>query len=262
MRRDQLLASIIVGLIAMGSNAGFAMDAREIMRRVERQNSAGDEVVELTMTLVNASGRQHVRTATLYQKQKSDVDDMRLIRFHTPPDIAKNGVLTIENSDRADDQWIYLPAYHTVRRIAPANRRDTYMGTDFAYEDVTDRKLNEYQFKILRQEECNGTMCVVIESVPTASNLIKETGYSKTISWVDPVRYVILKEEFYDKEQNLFKVLTNSNLQQYSNKYRFKRMEMVNIQTNHRTIVEVNNRKIDTGIPAKIFTVRYLKRGR
>ena len=215
MRIRQLLTAIIIGLIATCPDAGSAMDAKEMMRRVERQNSAADEVVQVEMTLINASGRRHVRTATLYQKQKNDVDDMRLIRFHTPPDMAKNGVLTIENNDRDNDQWTYLPAYHTVRRIAPSNRRDTYMGTDFAYEDVTDRKLDEYQFKILREEEYNANACVVIESIPTVPKLKKETGYSKTISWVDPVKYVILKEEFYGQNQKLFKVLTNSNLQQY-----------------------------------------------
>ena len=95
MRIRQLLTAIIIGLIATCPDAGSAMDAKEMMRRVERQNSAADEVVQVEMTLINASGRRHVRTATLYQKQKNDVDDMRLIRFHTPPDMAKNGGLTI-----------------------------------------------------------------------------------------------------------------------------------------------------------------------
>jgi len=238
------------------------MDAKEIMRRVERQNSAADEVFQLKMTLIDAGGRRHVRTATFYQKQKNDVDDMRLIRFHSPPDLAENGVLTIENSNRDNDQWTYLPAYHTVRRIAPANRSDTYMGTDFAYEDVTDRKLDEYQFKILGKEEYKGNDCVIIESIPAAPKLKKETGYSKIISWVDPVRYVIFKEEYYDRNQKLFKTLTNTGLQKYDSKYRFQRMEMVNVQTNHHTVIEVNSRKINSGIPDKIFTVRYLKRGK
>ncbi|MCP4622684.1 MAG: outer membrane lipoprotein-sorting protein [bacterium] len=257
-----LLSALGVGLMVMGPCTTCAMDAKELMRRVERQISAVDEIVKVKMTLINAAGRQHVRTATLYQKQKNDVNDMRMVRFHTPPEMAKHGVLTIENSDRDDDQWAYMPAYHTVRRIAPANRSDTYMGTDFAYEDMTDRKLDEYKYKTLKEEKFNGTACTVIESIPAAEKLRKETGYSKTISWIDHDNYLVLKVAFYDRNQKLLKILTNSELQQYGAKYRFHRMEMVNVQTDHRTLIEVKSRKINAGIPAKIFTVRYLKRGK
>lgn len=257
-----LLLVLWVGLSAVAPSAGLALDAKELMRRVQQQNGAADEMVDVEMTLIDAGGRRHERTATLYQKQKSDRNNMRMIRFHSPPDLAKHAVLTIENSDRDDDMWAFMPAYHTVRRIASANRSDTYMGTDFSYEDLIDRKLDEYQFKTLRKEEYNGTACTVVESLPAAPKLKEETGYSKTISWIDPEKYLLLKAEFYDRDQKLLKVLTNSDLQQYGAKYRFQRTEMVNVQIDHRTLIEVQSRKINAGLPAKIFTVRYLKRGK
>ena len=71
------------------------------------------------------------RTGTVYERQaaRGALDKMRLISFHSPADIKGSGVLTIEHSDRKNDRWLYLPAYHTTRRISPANRGDRYMST-------------------------------------------------------------------------------------------------------------------------------------
>lgn len=256
-------------IIALGLSVPLFADAetstrdpKEIMKRVERMSSARDEVVQVDMVLVDSRGRRRKRTSTLYTKQKSHVDDMRLIRFHTPADLAKSGVLTIENSDRDDDQWMYLPAYHTARRIPSANRSDTYMGTDFAYEDIADRKIDEYQYRILKVDPYEGIECLVIESIPYDEKLKKETGYSKTIFWVDSEKSVIWKSVFYDKKGALYKTLISKNLKQYDEKYRFQHLTMHNVQKNHKTIVEFHDRRINTGLSGKIFTVRYLKRGR
>jgi len=254
--------SLVLLMSQVPALAETDMDAKEIMRQVELQNSAVDEVLDITMTLVDADGRERSRTATLYIKQKSGMDDMRLIRFHTPADIAKSAVLTIENSDRDNDQWVYLPAYHTTRRIATANRSDNYMGTDFAYEDITDPRIDEYQYAIVRQEKYREIECVIIESIPTAEKLVNETAYSKTVSWIDPGKFVTLKQEFYDKKGELLKVLTNLELEQYGEKYRWQQTEMENVQTQHKTINEVTKREINTGLSDNIFTQRYLKRGR
>jgi len=264
MKVKVTLTIIIMGLLMLQIPrlAKTEMDAKEIMRQVDLQSSATDEVIDITMVLIDKKGKERARKATLYTKQKNDTDDMRLIRFHTPADIAKSAVLTIENSDRDNDQWVYLPAYHTTRRITAANRSDNYMGTDFAYEDITDPRIDEYQYKILKREKYRETDCVVIESIPVDEKLKKETGYSKTISWIDPGKFVNLKQEFYDKKGELLKVLTNLELKQYGEKYRWKRTEMENLQKKHKTINEVTKRKINTGLSANTFTQRYLKRGR
>ena len=73
-----LLPAIFVGMMVMSPGNASDMDAKELMRRVDRQISAVDEIVKVKMTLINAAGRRHVRTATLYQKQKNDVTDMRI----------------------------------------------------------------------------------------------------------------------------------------------------------------------------------------
>ncbi|MFQ5897433.1 MAG: outer membrane lipoprotein-sorting protein [Candidatus Methylomirabilia bacterium] len=251
-------------LLAAGLAAGQQRDAAEVMRRVQRQDTATDEKVDFTMQLIDSSGRIRERTGTVYERQiaPGSLDEMRLIRFHSPPDFRKSGVLTIEHSDRDNDQWMYLPAYHATRRVAPANRGNRYMGTDFLYEDIMRAKIEEYRHTSRGQETLEGVRCLVIKAVPVAEKLQRETAYSKTVSWVDPARDVILRVDYYNRDGAFFKRLTMAGLERVSGNYRWRQMRMEDFGRRHVTIVNYHSRKIGLGVPKRYFTERYLKRGR
>lgn len=236
-------------------------DARDIMQRFIAQMSASDEVVEMAMRLIDSEGQMRQRTATLYTQKKTGEDARRLIRFHTPPDMAKSGVLTLEHRDRDADQWFYLPAYHTSRRIASANRSDTYMGTDLSYEDITDPKLEQFDYRSLGTERLQDTEWWVIDAIPIDPTLKAESGYSRIVYWIDPDKSVALKIEYYDRAGELFKRLTNAGLEPIGRYHRWKTAEMHDLRRQHRTILEVSNRRVDQGVEDRYFTVRYLERG-
>jgi outer membrane lipoprotein-sorting protein len=232
------------------------------MQKVVDQYRPDTEVLEIEMTLVDKDGKQWVRTGTFYTKKKDKNDNMRLFVFHTPPDLAKSGVLTIENTLGEDDQWMYVPAYHTVRRIPPSSRGSQYMGTDFYYEDIITPRPEEYEYTITGKEIFNGVDCTIINAVPASERLKKESGYGKVIDWVDESKYVILKQELYDKNNVLIKILINYHLKQNKDSYYWNLREMTTIATNHKTITENNKVTIDGPLDDDIFTVRYLKRGK
>src|SRR4051812_672212 len=112
--------------LALSARILFAMEPKEIMEKVRWQNSAKDDQVKIDMQLIDAGGDVKARTATSSSKRKSPdkPELMKLIRFHTPPEMAKAGVLTLENDGGDPDQWIYIPAVFTSRRIPSANRGD------------------------------------------------------------------------------------------------------------------------------------------
>lgn len=242
----------------------FAQDLspREIMQKVVDQFKPDTEIQEIEMALIDKNGKQWMRTGTFYSKKKTQKDDMHLFIFHSPPDLDKSGVLTIENTRGEDDQWMYVPAYHTVRRIPPNNRGSQYMGTDFYYEDIIAPRTDEYEHTITGKEKLQGTNCTVISSVPISDRLKRESGYGRIIAWVDESRYVILKHELYDKNNELMKILISSDFKKYKNSYYWNRREMTTIITNHRTIIENRKVTIDEPLDSEIFTVRYLKRGK
>ncbi|MFH1288111.1 MAG: outer membrane lipoprotein-sorting protein [bacterium] len=245
-------------------SAIFAKDLspREIMQKVVDQFKPDTEVQEIEMTLIDKDGRRWVRTGTFYNKKKTQKDDMHLFIFHSPPDLNKSGVLTIENVSGEDDQWMYVPAYHTVRRIPPNSRGSQYMGTDFYYEDIITPRTEEYDYTFKGKEKLNGTDCTIINSIPISVRLKKESGYGRIVAWVDENKYVILKHELYDKNNELIKILISSDFKKYKNSYYWNHREMTTIATNHKTTIENKKVTIDEPLDDKIFTVRYLKRGK
>ena len=242
---------------------GQVPDPVELMRRVQRQDTAPDEQVQFLMQLINASGQIRERTGTIYERQVSAgaVDEMRLIRYHTPADIKGSGVLTIEHPDRDNDQWLYLPAYHATRRIAPANRGDRYMGTDFLYEDIMREKIEHYRYRASGEDSVGGIHCVVLEAVAVAEQLARETAYSKKVIWVDPDRDLILRVEYYDREGRLFKRLTVTEVETDAGRHRWRVVRMEDFVRHHATIMRYHGRKIGAGVPERYFTEQYLKRG-
>ena len=256
---------VAAGVIGLGPclAGGQSPDPVELMRRVQRQATAPDEQVQFTMQLVNASGQSRERTGTNYERQVATgaLDEMRLIRFHSPADIKGSGVLTIEHSDRENDQWLYLPAYHATRRISPANRGDRYMGTDFLYEDIMREKIEEYRYRTVTEETLGDVRCVVLEAVATAEQLTRETAYAKKLIWIDPGRDVILRTDYYDREGRFFKRLIVAGIEKVANKYRWLGVRMEDSVRQHTTVVKYHDRKIGAGVPERYFTEQYLKRG-
>jgi hypothetical protein len=253
---------IAAGFVATLALAGEDGGAREIMRRVLRDSRADDEVASVLVELVDASGRVRRRTTTVYSKRRTGEQSARLIRFHAPPDLARSAILTIEHADRDADQWIYLPAYHAARRIAAANRGDTWMGTDLTYEDISDPKLEHYEYTTLRHEPLDGVRCAVIAAVPTDHRLKEQSAYARTVFWVDPAESVALKIEYYDRTGRLLKVLTNADLRRHGRYRRWGVTRVHDVTRNHRTVLTVTDRKIDRGLSDEHFSVSHLERGR
>jgi len=256
---------LAVALSAAGTFPLAAEDgltARKLTEEVIASASADDESVAIDMELTDSRNQVRQRTATLYSKKDGDGNVMRLIRFHTPADLARSGILVLDKGEEDAEQWLYLPAYHTSRKVAAANRSDTWMGTDFAYEDMSDPNVDRYEYRYLADERVDGTDCKVVEAVPRDEKLKKESGYSKTVSWIDPVRKIAMKVDFYDKEGALSKELRYSRLETRGKYYRWGAWEMHDVKRAHRTALRFKDRKIDQGIEDRFFTVRYLERGR
>ena len=256
---------VVAGAIGLAPclAGGQTPDPVELMRRVQRQATAPAEQVQFAMQLINASGQIRERTGTVYERQVTlgSLDEMRLIRFHSPADIKGSGVLTIEHSDRENDQWLYLPAYHATRRISPANRGDRYMGTDFLYEDIMREKIEEYRYRTSGEDTLGGVRCLVLEAVAAAEQLVRETAYSKKLIWVDPARDLILRIDYYDRDGRLFKRLIVAEVERVADKYRWGVVRMEDSVRQHATVMKYHSRKIGAGVPERYFTEQYLKRG-
>ena len=250
---------LVTAMIAvMGFSANAQLTGRQIVEKAYNLPTGDDQTSVLTMTLTNKSGQTRVRKIQQYTKQIGDVEKS-IMFFLSPADVKNTSFMnwSYDDDNKADDQWIYLPALKKVKRISSDSKSDYFMGSDFTYDDLGDRKLDADKHKLLREETVNGVKCYVVESVSKDEDYM----YSKTITWIRKDNFVGMKKEFYDEDGELLKILTIKKVEKISGFWIITQSEMKNIQKNHKTTIQLTNVKINTGVPASKFTERMMMRG-
>ncbi|MCK5855852.1 MAG: outer membrane lipoprotein-sorting protein [Bacteroidales bacterium] len=251
----KLIALAII--MVFGFSAKAQITANEIVEKVYNLPTGEDVTSTLNMTLTNKSGQTRVRKIQQYFKNFGDVEKS-IMFFMTPADIKNTSFMNWSyDSDKSDDQWIYLPALKKVKRISSDSKSDYFMGSDFTYDDLGDRKLDADVHKLLREETIDGHACYVVESVSKDEDYM----YSKTITWIRKDIFVGMKKEFYDEDSELLKVLTIKKVEKIEGFWVITHSEMKNVQKNHKTTIKLSNIKINTGVSASKFSERMMTRG-
>ena len=221
--------------------------------------SWGDSSANMLMILRNRQGDTTRREIRNRQLEVEGDGDKSLSIFDSPNDVKGTAFLSHTHVDRADDQWIFLPALARVKRIASNNKSGPFMGSEFAYEDITSQELAKYTYTWLKDETYESQQTHVIERIPT----YKHSGYTKQIVWIDKGMLQALKIDFYDRKGALLKTLTSHEHQQYNGKYwRAARMEMVNHITGKSTTLNWTNYQFSNGYSKRDFDKNSLKRVR
>jgi predicted RND superfamily exporter protein len=256
-------ALLLAGLLAAPAHAA-ELTAEAVMQRNFVVLKVDDSTADATFTLRNSDGQERVRkTITRTKLQPNGVDNMRLVRFLSPQDVRSTATLTIENSDRDDDIWIYLPALKKTRRLLASNKKDSFVGTDFSYGDIIGFKVGEWRHSILREEAVDGAPCFVVESLPGSPEIEENSGYSKRLNWIRKDNFVAVKGEFYDTAGRLLKTVAAADLHEVDpakGRWQAMRLEARNVQTGHSTTIELQNFKANQGLSAQQFAARELER--
>lgn len=227
--------------------------------RKARDVGWGDTQAEMSMILRNAQGQESERKMRTKVLEVSDDGDKGLTIFDQPRDVKGTAFLNFSHAVEPDDQWMYLPALKRVKRIASRNKSGPFMGSEFAFEDMSSFEIEKYQFKHVRDETLNGMDMFVIEQVPVD----KYSGYTRQLVWIDKEHYRPHKIEFYDRKDSLLKTLEMHDYKLYLDKYwRPLRAEMVNQQTGKSTELITHDLVFRTGLEDKDFDKNSLKRAR
>jgi len=251
------LITILFIAMVFSTTAAQEPTGREIMEKVDNRYTGEDQVVDMTMTLIRSRGHKRVRKVKLWRKDYGKNDKL-LMRFLEPADVRGTGFLVWEHREGEDDQWIYLPALKKMRRITAREKSKRFMGTDFSYEDLGSHNLDDYNYTLLRSEEFDGQDCYVVESVPKPG---KKKSYSKTVSWVRKDIFLIVRVDFYDKKGRLLKRLQASDIENIDGIWTARRLELENFQKKHKTILELDNIRYNTGLRDDVFSERNLVKG-
>lgn len=255
-----LLSLVAIGVMTLAN--AQENDANKIMKQVKYQSIVPDEYMEMTMELVNERGKKKERFIKQYIFRSEGLRKS-LIIFTDPSDIRGSGFLSIENKDRDDDNWLYLPALRRSRRISPSDLTDKFMGSDFTFEDLEDEDISQFKYKYLGEKKINDRPCHIIEAVPFLEKKISETGYSKRIIHVDKASSIMSKIDYYDLNGEHIKTYEAGGLTKLENsdKWRSYEMSMSDLKKKHSTKLNYNIIKLNNGLEPEFFSKRSLETG-
>lgn len=233
----------------------------EIAIEADRRDTGfHDSTASLKMLLRNRQGDESTRYIRVRTLEQLDDGDKSLTIFDEPADIRGTAFLSFTHKTGPDDQWLYLPALKRVKRISSSNKSGPFMGSEFAYEDLSSQEIEKYTYKYLRDEACDdGLECFVLERYPVDKN----SGYTRQLVWIDKQEYRPQQVVFYDRKNARLKTLTYSDYQQYLDKYwRAGTMHMENHQTGKSTLLTWSDYRFQTGLSDRDFNRNTLDRVR
>ncbi|MEJ7728681.1 MAG: outer membrane lipoprotein-sorting protein [Polyangiaceae bacterium] len=208
---------------------------------------------EVEMVLKDAGGSEARRRFSLKVLEQPDakVGDWSLIEFQSPTDVKGTALLSHGKVDGDDDQWLYLPALGRVKRIASSNRTGAFVGSEFAYEDLTGNDPAKHAWRFLGNKPCGGAQCLELEATPKDGG----SGYSKRLVLVDANEMRIASVDFFDRKGVRNKTLSYGGYRKVNDKFwRAQSWTMQNHQNGKTTVLSFVTMKMGVGLKASDFS--------
>ena len=254
-----LIMTLALGTIwTRTSFPGDTLTPEEIVRAcyVHFYYAGNDMKARILMKLIDKGGQERIRDLTMLRKNSAEGGEQKyFIYFHQPSDVRGTTFMVYKYPDKDDDRWLFIPAIDLVKRIAANDKFSSFVGSDFTYEDISGRKPEEDTHALLKEEEVNGRNCFVIESTSKG-----RSEYTKKISWIDKQNFLPLKEEFYDKQNELYRRFEALEIKEKNGISTATKRVMQNVKTGHRTEVTFQDVEYNLGIKDDIFSERYLRK--
>jgi outer membrane lipoprotein-sorting protein/Ni/Co efflux regulator RcnB len=235
--------------------------ASDIMKKQRQAQRVKDEEERQVLKLVSKAGATKERKLVRYLLAGPGDLDKILVRFLAPRDVENTGLLTWEGKDGNDDQWLYLPSVKKPKRIAASGKKNRFLGTDFAYEDLRSENVAANAYALVGAETVDGADCFVIDATPATERQASDSGYSRRRIWVRKDNLVTVKREYYDKQAKLEKVETHRQVVNVGGPaWRANEIEMHDVVNGTRTVITVENRTVNRGLRDDFFTETELVR--
>ncbi|MFZ3071660.1 MAG: outer membrane lipoprotein-sorting protein [Thermodesulfobacteriota bacterium] len=216
-----------------------------------------DFKARITMKLGGKGGQERIRELTMIRKNygKSGGEQKYFIYFFQPSDVRDMTFMVYKYPEKDDDRWLFLPAINMVRRIAAQDKRSSFAGSDFTYEDVSGRDIEDDTHAIVKEDKLDGKDVYLVKSEPKA----KDSEFSKKLSWIDKTNFLPLKEEYYDRKDELVKIFTADEIKNVKGFPTVMKRTMKNLKTQHSSEATFTKVDYNMGIEDSLFSERFLK---
>ncbi len=252
------LAFVLLLSILFPAEAQEPLSAETIIAKANHvaNNQGQDGRAQVSMAITDSQGRERQRRFTLLRRNvpsaQADGDQQFYVYFHRPADVNKTVFLVHKHVGRDDDRWLYLPALDLVKRIAASDERTSFVGSDFFYEDVSGRGVDEDQH-VLAETTYN---FFVIESRPKDAAAVEFASYK---IWIHRRTFLPIKMNYFDKNKTVFRSYEALKVETIQGKPTVVKSRMKDERSGSETVVTYRDVQYDIGLPDEIFTERYLR---
>jgi len=233
--------------------AAWAQDPRQIVEESQRRTRSGSQMYEGDLQVMDAR-RTISRKRWQYRRVGSFGDSRAILRFTAPPEVKGVALLVVNHPDRASDQWMWTPAIGRDRRIALQDRSTRFFGTDFSFEDLEERDVNQFDFKLLGTEPVEGASCWKIESRPR-----KKSQYTSSYLWIRQDNYVPARLDNFVKDE-VARRLFYRQVERIQGIWTARELDMTDLRRNSRTILRMEKVQYNVPLSEDQFTVQALRR--
>jgi len=231
--------------------SGASFDARQIMEDVYRQDTSHDTSMRASFEVFDKEGHGK-KKAFAYRRIGSPGNSKTLVVFTSPEEILGVALLSINQRGVNDRQYMYVPATQRVRSVVPQERSARFIGTDFTFEDIAERVLDDFRYRLLDDAETiEGHKTYKVEATPIDA---ARSQYKFIYYWVAQDAPVILHAEMYDAQGREVRVLHASGLKRVAGIWGARHLEMSSVQDRTRTVLSIAEVKFNTNLDEKLFT--------
>jgi outer membrane lipoprotein-sorting protein len=250
--RNQAFTAIFLCMaMAIPALSVDTKDARSVMEAVYQQDNSRDMTIRANLDIYGADG--HGQKKKFVLKRIGGLGDSKtLLRFTDPAEIKGVTLLSVIRKGAPDQQWLYTPAIQRVRSIAPRERSEPFASSDFTYEDIAERVLDDFTYRMLNDGEVmQGHKTYKIEATPVSAD---KSQYKFVYLWVGQDVPVILAAEMYDQGGKKIKEFRASGLKKVNGMWGARHLEMSSPLQSTRTVLTIDDAQFNTGLDEKLFT--------
>lgn len=253
----KILLGVVVVLLL--SQSVFAITADEVMKKSQAAflYQGKDFKARVMMKLVSKGGQERVRELTMLRKNFGETggEQKFFMYFFQPADVKDMTFMVYKYPAKDDDRWLFVPAINMVRRIAAQDKTSSFVGSDFTYEDVSGRDIQDDTHAIVKEEKLGARDCHVVKSTPKKGDV----DYTHKLSWIDKGNFLPLKEEYYDKKGELSRVFSADEVRDVEGFATVTKRTMKNLQSGHSTQVTYLKADYNIGLEDSLFSERFLR---
>jgi outer membrane lipoprotein-sorting protein len=247
--------SLVPSRYAGVETSSAADDARQIAEESQKRTASQSERYEGLLQSFDAAGKVTEKRWN-FERFGANGQSKSIIRFTAPAEVKGVALLVFNHPDRASDQWMWTPAIERDRRIALQDRSTRFFGTDFSFEDLEERDVNQYDYTLLGEETVDAALCWKIEST---SKKTKSSQYTKSVVWFRKDNYVVARVESFVKDQ-VVRRLNNAEIRNVQGIWTAHELTMTDLRRGSRTRLALDKVQYNLPLKDEDFTLQAIRR--